>query len=168
MKGKIGAAGLTGARISTLATLYHVKLKDIASAINISSSHMYNIVSGSRKLRYEDAKKIAEIYPPVRVEWILGEDDYFSADDVEEARKQSISGQAGRIRLFEDMARLAGYRFSETEDKEATDDTIEIRQGHGAFIECSRDEEREIADEVLEFVQFKLQRLFERSQNNAE
>lgn len=165
MKGKNGAAGLTGGRISKLATLYHVKLKDIASAINISSSHMYNIVSGSRKLRYEDAKKIAEIYPPVRVEWILGEDDYFSADDVEEARKQSISGQAGRIRLFEDMARLAGYRFSETEE---TGGTIEVRQGQGAFIACSRDEEREIADEVLEFVQFKLQRLFERSQNNAE
>lgn len=70
-----------GRRIKSLLKDHNMRQIDLASAIVWSPEHLSAVLNGRRTLTTEMAVSIAALFPPVRYQWLMGEDDFRTEED---------------------------------------------------------------------------------------
>ncbi len=66
----------TGHRVAELIKSLNMTQTEFGDKIGLGSRQVSCIVTGKRRLTEDNARRIAELFPPVRYEWLLGWDDY--------------------------------------------------------------------------------------------
>lgn len=93
-----------GKRLGSYLKEQNIKQDDLASEVGLSSgAYVSQIVTGRRNLTLQNAKNIAEKYPPVRWEWLLCIDNYKTKDEMNRARAEDFSEQRKAEKLYNDQ-----------------------------------------------------------------
>jgi len=66
----------TGKRLQELIKGLKMTQGDFGERIGLGSRQISCIVRGERRLTEDNARRIAELFPPVRMEWLMGWDDF--------------------------------------------------------------------------------------------
>lgn len=139
---------------------------------------------GFKNLTEEVAKLIIEYYPQYRIQWLLGYDDYMTDAELmafvlagaESAKSGSEIPALGGTALDASMylmSQLSGFKLSlwrnRLDDARDVEQAVnEIKRGcivsrDGKSAEIDIDKWSEIANEVCDFIEFKLQREIDRA-----
>lgn len=78
---------VVGKRLKEFMMEQGIRQEDLAEELNYKSGGRYIslIVTGKRSLKPEKAELIAEKFPPIRADWLLGKDDYKTEAEKETA-----------------------------------------------------------------------------------
>lgn len=141
----------------------------LAEKLDISTVYLSDIVRGSKRLTPELAIKIAKLFPPTRIEWLLGEDD-FQTEAMRFMDEMSVIRHEGNL-LYTGLC-----AFAELTDYEVTPPNLpntgsvenylkEIKTGYRIMkdnqtVTLSLEEMNCFENEVCDFVELKLKHLF--------
>ena len=67
---------ICGKNLKCLLSSNKMTQKQLAKELNYTEQHLSLIIKGKRRLTTEAARKIAEMFPGTRYEWLMGYDDY--------------------------------------------------------------------------------------------
>ena len=76
---------ICGERLRLLLAQNGVKQKTLAEKLSYTPQHVSLIIRGKRGLTLDAARKIINLFPSTRIEWLLGQDEYISNDAISEA-----------------------------------------------------------------------------------
>lgn len=167
---------LRGGNLRKVLLDYGISQADLAEKLNYSKEHISYIVNGHRNLTLDIAEKIVELFPDVRLEWLMGYDNYRTQLDVDAApviREMDI--RKGSRNAIQILAKLAGYEIT-AENHSGTrryrvalnSEGYQLDQSDLVYIiskdgkEIGRCDDRiyhMLAKEVADFAEFKLQKL---------
>jgi plasmid maintenance system antidote protein VapI len=164
---------LSGERIKKLLNGHKVDGKRatqewLAEELNITSVYLSDIVRGKKRLPPELAIKIAKLFPPTRIEWLLGEDD-FQTEGMRFMDEMAMMRHEGNL-LFTGLcafAELTDYKItplylrsgSFEELFDAMKQAYRMTKGD-QDITLSLEEMNQFENEVCDFVELKLKHLF--------
>lgn len=164
-----------GRRLKELIKASGIPQKKFAEIIGYTEQHLSLIVTGNRNLTIEAAKNIAQMMN-VRVEWLMGLDNYMTQHDIDVVplvhEMDVRNGSRGAMQI---LANLAGYEIA-TENHsgkrcysvvlnsngcrlEQMDLVYIISKGGKEIGRCNDSRYHALAKEVAEFAEFKLQKL---------
>ena len=140
----------------------------LAEKLDISTVYLSDIVRGSKRLTPELAIKIAKLFPPTRIEWLLGEDD-FQTEEMRFMDEMSVIRHEGNL-LYTGLcafAELTDYKItplamnagSFEEFFDAVKAAYRITDGTQS-VTLSLEEMNQFENEVCDFVELKLKHLF--------
>lgn len=140
----------------------------LAEKLDISTVYLSDIVRGSKRLTPELAIKIAKLFPPTRIEWLLGEDD-FQTEAMRFMDEMSVIRHEGNL-LYTGLcafAELTDYKItplamnagSFEEFFDAVKAAYRITDGTQS-VTLSLEEMNQFENEVCDFVELKLKHLF--------
>ena len=109
----------TGKRVAELIKELNMTQIEFGEKIGLGSRQISCIVTGKRRLTEDNARRIAELFPPVRFEWLMGWDDYKTIKQLqhecimEESKSilKSPLESAKHLYLVADVLRELGYSF---------------------------------------------------------
>lgn len=114
----------------------------LADEIPLTAQYFSAMINGSRPFQVSVAKRIAEIFPPVRYQWIMGFDDFKTEDDF---IKYTEAEAENKVYLaIENL--IAGLGFDLYSDGEYSQSDI-----------------MNLFEEIADFSEFKIKKLIERS-----
>lgn len=97
---------ICGKRLSELISDYGMTHKDFAEAIGYTKEQVSFMVNGKRNITVYSARAIAEKFPSVRFEWLMGYDDFKTEAD----RISAIVGKSYASEdLIDNLISLHGY-----------------------------------------------------------
>lgn len=103
--------------------------REFADLANYSEVHVCGVVNGTRNITEDLARIAAEIFPPTRIQWILGLDDYRTeAEKRNEEFLGAVNESQSRVDAFTVLLRLAGYDV-ELAARDGTDLIISLIDG---------------------------------------
>lgn len=132
-----------GRRLKELLILKGVTQLDLAEKLSYKPQHISNIVCGKRSLTLDIAHRIkSEIFPAVRVEWLLCIDDFMTEEDKEyeakrawEERNETITFYDKVFRCFIDSIEdLSGYGLHSQEADSFIGNYIPVSDASGKKI----------------------------------
>ena len=140
----------------------------LAEKLDISTVYLSDIVRGSKRLTPELAIKIAKLFPPTRIEWLLGEDD-FQTEAMRFMDEMAVIRHEGNL-LYTGLcafAELTDYKTtplamnagSFEEFFDAVKAAYRITDGKQS-VTLSLEEMNQFENEVCDFVELKLKHLF--------
>lgn len=140
----------------------------LAEKLDISTVYLSDIVRGSKRLTPELAIKIAKLFPPTRIEWLLGEDD-FQTEAMRFMDEMAVIRHEGNL-LYTGLcafAELTDYKImplamnagSFEEFFDAVKAAYRITNGTQS-VTLSLEEMNQFENEVCDFVELKLKHLF--------
>lgn len=173
----------SGKRLKKLITTYGIPQKMFAEMIGYTEQHLSLIVTGKRSLTIEAAKRIAKMMN-VRVEWLMGLDDYMTQHDVDVSpqidgmnRRKDVCG------AMELLARVVGYKISEQPNDgerafqilansdgcyiEEVGDKYCISKNGSKPVRLNYNEFLLLSKEIADFAEFKLNKLLKERENNG-
>lgn len=173
----------SGKRLKKLIATYSIPQKVFAEMIGYTEQHLSLIVTGKRSLTIEAAKRIAQMMN-VRVEWLMGLDDYMTQHDVDVSpqldgmnRRKDICG------AMELLARVVGYEISKlSNDGEkafqilANSDGCYIEEVGAEYciskkgnksVKLKYDEFLQLSKEIADFTEFKLNKVLKEVENDG-
>ena len=164
---------LSGERIKKLLNGHKVDGKRatqewLAEELNFTSVYLSDIVRGKKRLPPELAIKIAKLFPPTRIEWLLGEDD-FQTEAMRFMDEMAVIRHEGNL-LYTGLcafAELTDYKItplamnagSFEEFFDAVKAAYRITDGTQS-VTLSLEEMNQFENEVCDFVELKLKHLF--------
>ncbi len=85
----------------------------LAEQLEVDPNYISMIETGKRPLTAKNAEKIAALFPHIRVQWLIGWDDFETEDDENEYERQR-SQRAGIMEeeMMKKIANRAGYELS--------------------------------------------------------
>lgn len=167
---------IRGKRLGELLSWHGIDQKDFAEKIGYTKEHISYIINGHRNLTIDAAEKIVKIFPDIRIEWLMGYDDYRTQIDVDAAplvhEMDVRKGSRGAMQI---LSKLAGYEIT-TENHsgerhyrvalnsdgcslEQVDLVYIISKGGKEIARCDDSRYHALAKEVAEFAEFKMQKL---------
>lgn len=162
----------TGIRIKGLLKENKKTQKWLAEQLYITPENLSLIVNGKRGLLLERGKKIASLFPGVRVEWLMGEDNFKTEADVREERiKTLVTTSYLQGRAFDSLMESFGYKIVVDKDIKRLDDahTVSILQGGGIVATCSFEMYSDMVDDINDYALFRVEKLIrKRSQQKEE
>lgn len=173
-KGEVNT--IRGERLGKLLSWYGIDQKDFAEGIGYTKEHISYIINGHRNLTIDAAERIVKMFPDIRIEWLMGYDDYPTRLDVDAAplvhEMDVRKGSRGAMQI---LAKLAGYEIStragdsakcyrvvinsDGYSKEPMNLVYIISKGGKEIGQCDDSRYHALAKEVAEFAEFKLQKL---------
>ena len=167
---------LRGENLRKVLSDYGISQANLAEKLNYSKEHISYIVNGRRNLTLDIAEKIVKLLPDIRLEWLMGYDNYrtqLDADAAPSIREMDMRKDSrGAMQI---LAKLAGYEIttenhsgerrhrivlnSESCQLDQTDLVYIISKGGKEIGRCDDSRYHALAKEVAEFAEFKLQKL---------
>lgn len=180
-----------GNRLRELITERKVTQCKLSEMIGCTEQHVSYIINGRRTLTESNAETIVKLFPPTRLEWLMGRDDFKTPiiAKIHPVVKNLLDGRKEGD-CFQLLAFLSGYEFvqySEPEDScvksgdidslsddEITDafdkalsrvkseDFYEIHKDGVVIAHCSMDTLKGLEKETRDFVDFIIQKCVSR------
>ena len=104
---------LPGKRVNLVRKRHHWTQEQLAEAIHVEPNYISMIETGRRKLPVKRAKEIAALFPPLRYQYLLCEDDYETDNDLLDAL---IDGHKERyekrVSVLKSLVSLRGFEIS--------------------------------------------------------
>ena len=158
---------------------------EIAQSAGYTPEYLSRIISGNRRLTNEAAKHFS-IALNVREEYLLGEDEYMTEEDLakEFDTQNKISNSIFSISYIHDnilfskllskfATELIDFNQMEKQKSEKTKFLIEsekkniiLNLHNNKYIELSDKEYFSLCDEISQYIQFKIEYLFKTKKNN--
>ena len=145
--------------------------KDLSKKIHISPQTISKIMNKRASLTEDNAKRIIDIYPKYRFEWLMGYDPYKTRSDLNFAILSHAEQQGDKLLLgLQSFASLSGYEIScplSSSDSKAVKEIVDaIKLGyeinhHGKTAFISIDNMNRLQNEICDFVEFKLKKIVE-------
>lgn len=111
-----------GSRVKELLKENGMKQRELAEKLDYTNEHLNRILNGREPLTEKTASEIVKIFPSVRIEWILGLDDFRS--ESEKGWTQFFEQKSEwdkRLTAFRLLLDLAGYEIQlRNEDNQDT------------------------------------------------
>ena len=167
---------IRGKRLGELLSWHDIDQKDFAEKIGYTKEHISYVINGHRNLTLDAAEKIVKMFPEIRIEWLMGYDDYPTRLDADAAPLiHEIDARKGSRGAMLMLARLAGYEITAAAEdgakcyrvaissagysKEQINLVYVISKGGKEIGRCDDSKYHALAKEVAEFAEFKLQKL---------
>ena len=133
---------ITKIRIKSLLRENGMYQQTLADEIPLTAQYFSAMINGNRPFQVSVAKRIAEIFSPVRYEWIMGYDDFKTEDDL---IKHTEAEAADKVYLaIEDLINGLGF---------------DLHSGG----EYSHGDIMKLFEEIEDIAEFKTKKLIERS-----
>ena len=104
---------LPGERVSRIRKRYNWTQEQLADTLHVEPNYISMIETGNRKLPVKRAKEIASLFPPLRYQYFLCEDDYETDSDLLDAL---IDGHKERyekrINALRNLASIRGFEIA--------------------------------------------------------
>ena len=103
---------IRGQRLKQVLADQKMKQRELADILDCTKEHISYIVTGKRNLTEEHAKKIVTLFPHIRLEWLMGYDDFKT--DNEKGINEFIQWGAentSRRNAVKALALLSGYEI---------------------------------------------------------
>lgn len=101
-----------GARVKQLLKEKKMRQSDLADLINCTPEHLCAMLNGKRTITNETAQQIADVFKPVRREWILCEDDYRTEQEKNYSQFCDWNNEwKRRLAGVQILASLSGYEI---------------------------------------------------------
>lgn len=133
---------ICGERLRELIDSNNTTQRKLAKMLTYTEQHLNYIVNGKRRLTDTAAKRIAEIFPDIRFEWLLGYDNYRSKGDKQifELAYQ-ISDDELSLVSIQKLAVTIGYsivenQFDDLEECDKKLRNIGLEPGNAEWIEA--------------------------------
>ena len=81
-----------GENVKQLLSECNMKQKELADKLVYHPAYLNAVLNGKRNLTVDMAREIAKLFPPVRYQWILGEDEYRTQTDLDKHYIKESSG----------------------------------------------------------------------------
>ena len=102
-----------GERVSRVRKRYNWTQEQLADTLHVEPNYISMIETGNRKLPVKRAKEIASLFPPLRYQYLLCEDDYETDSDLLDAL---IDGHKERyekrISALRNLASIRGFQIA--------------------------------------------------------
>lgn len=143
----------------------------ISRAIGVTEQHLSYIINGHKPLTSDVAKKIIDCYcPETRISYLLGYDDDRTEKDVSinALRKGMFEGNSMLMGLVS-FGKLCGFNFSvydpDQDERNATKVIENLSSWYtikkdGQTVKLSIDDMNQLENEICDFIEFKLNKLF--------
>lgn len=159
-----------GARV-TKARKAHKKTQQwLAEQLGVAPNYISMIETGNRRLTEKNAEKIAKLFPPFRVQWFIGWDDFATEDEkIENERLRSQRGGIMEQEIWKKIAQRAGYEFNYREIP--IDEFLHggeayiLSDSSGEKIGLNMSEYMEFWNDFMDYAAFRLQRVFKMKSN---
>ena len=181
---KIDKSWITKERIKELLRDSGKQQQELADDLGYSVPYFSAILNGRRPFPVAAAKRISEVFPDVRWQWVLGLDNFKTNHAVIKAQ---IAGGDFAYSAIEDLVESFGFSLAVSdEDYEKGEETAynEMRELNiscyppestvsvchevdGILGSYPAHEIRRLFDEIIEFARFKLDRIIERAGENV-
>ena len=149
--------------------------KDLSKKIHISPQTISKIINQRSSLTEDNAKRIIDLYPKYRFEWLMGYDPYKTTSELNLAILSQAQQEGDKLLLgLQAFASLCGYEISLPLSANGSKDAMEIveaiklgyainRKGKTVYI--SIDNMNRLQNEICDFVEFKLKKIVEEVDN---
>lgn len=161
---------LRGERVKELLKRFGWTQAALAKELNITESVLNAKLNGKRTLTEGDAEQIAELFPPVRKGWIMGDERYptWGAEFAGAIRKANNEAELLNTGLYA-FAILNGYSISQPnwqDIKQVEAALSALKQGYiiskdGKTISLSLDEFRRLQNKICDHIGTELNYLFQ-------
>ena len=161
---------LRGERVKELLKRFGWTQAALAKELNITESVLNAKLNGKRTLTEGDAEQIAELFPPVRKGWIMGDERYptWGVEFAEGIREANNEGELLNTGLYA-FAILNGYSISQPnwqDIKQVEAALSALKQGYtiskdGKTISLSLDEFRRLQNKICDHIGTELNYLFQ-------
>ena len=161
-----------GKRLSELLRENGITQQCFAEQIGYTEQHISLLVTAKRRLTSEAAKQIVAIFPPVRLEWLMGYDDFKTpADKNMKEINKFFNDSRGILAAFSTMASLAGYdivlfdNIDELGRGKIQDALRNVNEGYKVYYngklvaKCSLENFNSTAYEVYNYTEFLMQKI---------
>lgn len=169
-----------GRRLKKLLRCFHIQQKKFAEQIGYTEQHLSLIITGQRNLTMDAAQKIAKLMN-VRVEWLMGLDNYMTQHDIDVLPQLNIINyRIGLRSAIELLMKSVGYQIIEhpkdierkvqiavTYDGcflDPMDLEYTISKDGCEVIKLSDSEFFSFSTEIADFLEFKLDKLLKKKE----
>lgn len=156
-----------GARVSKVRKAAKKTQEWLAERLGVDPNYISMIETGKRPLTAKNAQKIAALFPPVRVQWLIGWDDFETEDDENEYERQQ-SQRAGIMEqeMMKKIARQAGYELSYRDSSIGSENYI-LSSGSGETVGLTISEYLDFWYDFMDYAVFRLKRTIETKYNRS-
>ena len=144
-----------------------IKYSALAKKVHCSQQHLCYMANGQRTISPDMAEAICKQFPGTSVAWLLCLDDYRTADEAIYAfmrKTQSLTDSLREIIIA--AARNTEYQITYLDGGGKTSFYLE-REGEDA-IPFTRDEKMDIADDILDYTAFLLQKYIRKKKGDPD
>lgn len=137
----------------------------LAEKLGVDPNYISMIETGKRRLTTENAEKIAALFPPVRIQWLIGWDDFETEDDETEYEWQR-SQRAGIMEqeMMKKIAHQAGYELSYRDSLIGGENYI-LSSSSGETVGLTLSEYLDFWYDFMDYAVFRLKRTVETKYN---
>lgn len=155
-------------KIQELCKRKNITIADLAFKCGYHTNSFYNACSKNGKITAGMAEKIREIYPDVRLDWLLGDSDYMTDADIERARQEALEKgleEAGEnLYIFASFAKTRGFDISWSENEEGCIRWHVNKGGYSPkFAECDPGTFNSFREDILAHVDLCFNRFIEKN-----
>lgn len=144
----------------------------LSEKTGISQNTLSRIANGKAPLSHRIAGDIIELFPDIRAEWLMGEDDFQTEMD---KLKNAIGNLHDTYGLITQLMALHGYTFKEVDlskcsefEKSIYGETaVDLRNSKGKVHRISYQRWRRIIGEIDRFVEFEFFSIFKEEEHNG-
>jgi len=153
----------TGKRIKLLLKEHHRTQEWLAEILNITPVNLSYIVNGKRGLTLERGKIIAN-YFGVRVEWIMGSDNYKTEQDKIVSDYMTCCEQMDdEMKGFDSLAKRFGYGFIAGQTRDIDDPScVSILKENKIVSTCSYRAYFDAIEDIRDYAHFRIIKLIQR------
>lgn len=108
----------TGVRLQELIKNLKMTQVEFGERIGLGAQQISCIVRGERRLTEDNARRIAELFPPIRMEWLMGWDDYVTDTEL------------GMSKLYDEIERRNQRSFDMDRKTECVQDILDVMAYH--------------------------------------
>lgn len=158
-------------RLKKLCEDERIKQKELSEKILLSPQTISKIINKKSSLTEDNAKRIIDLYPQYRFEWLMGYDPYKTTAELNIAILSQAQQEGDKLLLgLQAFASLSGYEILIPLSASGSRDVMEIVEAinHGYSIThagktvfISIDNMNRLQNEICDFVEFKLQKIVE-------
>ena len=154
-------------RLKTLCNECKLTQTELSEKIYLSQQTISKIMNGRARLTQETAQKIVEVFPKYRAEWLLGIDNVPTRFEQAMSDLKSFAGKYGAaIYLLEESLAKQQYRVEIVASPNSAtgydSSILKLSDDNNEF--CI---ESNIIAEIIDFVDFKADRLIKEARNNG-
>lgn len=144
----------------------------LSEQTGISQNTLSRIVNGKAPLSHRVAADIVMLFPDIRTEWLMGEDDFLTEMD---KLKDSLGNLHNTYGLITQLMALHGYTFREVDLSDCSEfekvaygsHPIDVVNHRGKVCRIGHKEWRAIIGEIDQFVEFKLFSIYRKEEHNG-
>lgn len=160
---------VTKDRIKALLQERGMNQQSLADEIPLTAQYFSAMINGHRNFQVDVAKRIAEILPPVRYQWIMGEDDFKTERDLIEHSEKNTDKVYLAIENLVDGLGFGLYAENLEEsipvNKIPSECTLFLYNDYENISvgEYTQADIMNLFEEIADFAEFKIKKLIERS-----